>query len=423
MSITRENISSLLKFSGSSEATFRVQDEYGAHHYNPLRVAPTYGAGMWLWDQEGKKYMDMQACYSALPFGHNPPELVEFIISRLKEREVSILPQSVHSPDRAKFLAALSMVSGMNKVLPMNTGAEAVETAIKLARRWGYQAKGIPENQAEIVMFENNFHGRTMAIISGSSEAHYRRGFGPFVPGMKIVPFGDAQALYNAITPNTAAVLLERIQAEGGILLPPDGYLREVRQICHETNALMVIDGIQTELGRAGALFYYQLNKYAGTTPDLLILGKGLGGGMAVISAVLGRADVFNLLDVGSHGSTFAGNPLACAIVTKTLEMLLHPALMGHIQEMGDYISSFLRNIQNPLIKEVRGPGLLIGAELYPEAGGARRYCDALDQAGVICYPTHDNVIRFAPPFIITKQDCDDWAFPRIQKVLAKKTP
>ncbi len=391
-----------------------VEDKYGAHNYHPLDVVIDQAKGIWVKDVDGRKYLDFLSAYSAVNQGHNHPRIVKALMAQA--RRVTLTSRAFRNDQWPLMAKELCQMAGFDMVLPMNSGAEAVETAVKIARKWGYQKKGIAPDEAEIIACGNNFHGRTVTVISFSTEPLYRKDFGPFTPGFPIVPFGDAEALERTITPNTAAFLVEPIQAEAGILIPPAGYLKRVREICSRHNILFIADEIQTGLGRTGKLFAFQ---HEGAKPDMVVIGKSLGGGCVPVSAVLADEPVMGVIKPGEHGSTFGGNPLACAVARESLRVIKEEKLVANAAKMGAYFTKKLRTLRSRHIKEVRGRGLLIGVELYPEAGGARRFCEALAAAGLLCKETHDNVIRFAPPLIIGTKDLD-WAFVRIQDVFAK---
>jgi len=391
-----------------------LEDIYGAHNYHPLDVVITKAKGIWMWDVEGKKYLDFLSAYSAVNQGHGHPRIVKILQNQAKR--LTLTSRAFRNDQWPLLAKELCDLTGFNMVLPMNSGAEAVETAIKVARKWAYQKKGIPQDQAEIIACANNFHGRTITVISFSTEPLYRRDFGPFTPGFKIISFGDVKALEAAITPNTAAFLVEPIQAEAGILIPPDGFLKKAKEICEKNNVLFIADEIQTGLGRVGKLFACD---YEGVKPDMMVIGKSLGGGCYAISAVLSTAEVMGVLKPGEHGSTFGGNPLACAVAREALRVIQEEKLVENAAEKGAYFLEKLKTIKSRQIKEVRGRGLLIGVELWPEAGGARRFCEELMKEGLLCKETHENVIRFAPPLVIGKKELD-WAFKRIKRVFKK---
>jgi ornithine--oxo-acid transaminase len=389
-----------------------LEERYGAHNYHPLDVVLTRGEGVWVYDVEGRRYLDCLSAYSALNQGHVHPKILQAMIEQAQK--LTLTSRAFRNDQLPLFYQELSELSGYEMSLPMNSGAEAVETALKLARKWAYEVKGVPRYQAEIIVAANNFHGRTISIISFSTEALYRDAFGPFTPGFVIVPYGDAQAVQEAIKPQTAAVLLEPIQGEAGVIVPPAGYLRQVAEICRQHHVLLIADEIQTGLGRTGRLFACD---HEGVRPDILILGKALSGGFYPVSAVLADRPILGLFRPGEHGSTFGGNPLAAAIARAALRVIREERLPERAAEMGAYFLEQLMEIPSPHVKEVRGKGLLIGVELKPEAGGARRFCEALRQEGILAKETHEHVIRFAPPLIIRREEID-WALPRIRRVL-----
>ncbi|MFC5649294.1 ornithine--oxo-acid transaminase [Paenibacillus solisilvae] len=381
-------------------------DRYGARNYHPLPIVIAKAEGIWVEDPEGNRYIDMLSAYSALNHGHRHPK----IIQALKDQadKVTLTSRAFHNDQLGILYGKLSAVTGKNMILPMNTGAEAVETAVKAVRRWAYQVKKVPADQAEIIVCDGNFHGRTVTITSFSSAEEYREGFGPFTPGFKLIPYGDTESLRNAITPNTAAFLVEPIQGEAGIVIPRAGFLEEAYQICKELNVLVVADEIQTGFGRTGKLFACD---WESVVPDMYIMGKALGGGVFPISAVAADADILGVFDPGSHGSTFGGNPLGCAVAIAALEVLEDEQLTKQSLELGDYFLERLREIQSPVITEVRGRGLFIGVEL---TGSARPYCEKLKELGLLCKETHETTIRFAPPLTITKEQLD-FAIGRIK--------
>ncbi|SDX41876.1 ornithine--oxo-acid transaminase [Paenibacillus sp. PDC88] len=383
-------------------------ERYGAANYKPLPIVISSAEGVWVTDPEGNRYMDMLSAYSALNHGHRHPR----IIQALKDQadRVTLTSRAFHNDRLGEFYEKLSALTGKNTVLPMNTGAEAVETALKAARRWAYEAKQVPMDQAEIIVCENNFHGRTISITSFSSSDEYKAGFGPFTPGFKIIPYGDEEALRKAITPYTAAFLVEPIQGEAGIVMPRDGFLQEAFRLCRDNEVLFIADEIQTGLGRTGKLFACDWEE---VTPDVYILGKALGGGVMPISAVVADRSVLGVFNPGSHGSTFGGNPLACAVAVAAIDVLQEENLADHSEAMGRYLLEVLREIQNPVIKEVRGRGLFIGIELTELA---RPYCERLKELGLLCKETHETTIRLAPPLNITKEQLD-WAIERIRSV------
>lgn len=389
-----------------------LEEKYGAHNYHPLDVVISRAEGVWVWDVEGNRYLDCLSAYSALNQGHVHPRILRALIEQAQK--VTLTSRAFRNDQLPLFYKELSDMSGYEMSLPMNSGAEAVETALKLARKWAYRVKGVPRYQAEIIVAEGNFHGRTISIVSCSTEPLYKNDFGPFTPGFVTVPYGDAQALAKAITPNTAAVLLEPIQGEGGVIIPPAGYLKEVAQICRENQVLFIADEIQTGLGRTGKLFACD---HEDVRPDMVIIGKALSGGFYPVSAVLADRPILGLYQPGEHGSTFGGNPLACAVAREALKVISDENLIENARQMGDYFLERLEEIPSPHIREVRGRGLLIGVELKEEAGGARRFCEALQKKGILAKETHQHIIRFAPPLIITREEID-WAIPHIYDVL-----
>ncbi len=396
----------------TSEYFIGAEEQYGAHNYHPLDVVIHEASGVWVTDVDGKRYLDCLSAYSAVNQGHAHPKIREALIEQANR--VTLTSRAFRNDQMGPFFKELCDLTGYEKVLPMNTGAEAVETALKLARKWGYQIKGIPEGKAEIIACANNFHGRTTTIIGFSTEEQYRDGFGPFTPGFKMVPFGDLNALEAAITPNTAAFLVEPIQGEGGIIVPPDGYLAQAAIICKRHNVLLVCDEIQTGLGRTGRLL---AEDHDGVRADVIILGKALSGGFYPVSAVLSSAAIMSVFHPGDHGSTFGGNPLGAAVSRAALRVLVDEKLTENAAEMGAYFMDQLVEMNSPHVKEVRGRGLLIGVELKPEAGGARRFCQALVDNGILCKETRVNVLRFAPPLCITQTELD-WALERIRPAL-----
>ncbi len=389
-----------------------LEERYGAHNYHPLDVVVTRAHGAWVWDVEGKKYLDFLAAYSAVNQGHCHPEILRAVVDQAAS--VTLSSRAFRNDQLGPFYRELCELSGFAKFLPMNTGAEAVETAVKTARKWGYKVKGIPDGQAEILVFDHNFHGRTITMISFSTEAQYRDGFGPFTPGFRILPYGDAEAVEAAMHPNVAAVLVEPIQGEAGVVIPPEGFLRRIREITERHGALMICDEIQSGLGRTGKLFCYE---HEGIRPDIVIVGKALSGGFYPISGILADDPVMDVFHPGDHGSTYGGNPLAAAIGRAALKVLVEERMVERAAELGPYFLARLQEIDSPHVKEVRGKGLWIAIELKDEAGGARRFCEALQKEGLLCKETHDNVIRIAPPLVIEKDEID-WALARLEKVL-----
>ncbi|WP_349410194.1 ornithine--oxo-acid transaminase [Pseudalkalibacillus sp. SCS-8] len=393
-----------------TEQIISKTEQYGAKNYLPLPIVISEAEGVWVKDPEGKRYMDMLSAYSAVNQGHRHPKIIDAL--KKQADRVTLTSRAFHNDQLAPFYEKVSEFTNKDMILPMNTGAEAVETAIKAARRWAYDVKGVADNQAEIIACEGNFHGRTMTAVSLSSEAEYKRGFGPMLPGIKLIPYGDIEALRNAITENTAAFLFEPIQGEAGINIPPEGFLKEARELCTSENVLMIADEIQAGLGRSGKKFACD---WEAVTPDMYILGKALGGGVFPISCVAADKDVLGVFNPGSHGSTFGGNPLGCAVSIASLEVLEDEKLVERSLELGEYFMKELKSIENPKIKEVRGRGLFIGVEMTE---AARPYCERLKEKGLLCKETHDTVIRFAPPLIIDKKDLD-WAIEQIKDVLS----
>jgi ornithine--oxo-acid transaminase len=395
-----------------SKTLIAMENGLGAHNYHPLDVVCTRGEGVWMFDVEGRKYLDCLSAYSALNQGHSHPRIVKALIEQAGK--LAITSRAFRNDQLPLFYKELLDLTGYQRALPMNTGVEAVETAIKAARKWAYTVKGVPRDQAEIIVAEGNFHGRTTTVVSFSTEPQYRDGFGPYTPGFVIVPYRDAEAIAKAINSNTAAVLIEPIQGEAGVVVPPDGYLRRIRQLCDEHNVLFIADEIQTGLGRTGKLMACD---HEGVRPDMIILGKALGGGVYPVSAVVASDEVLGVFDPGDHGSTFGGNPLAAAVGQAALQVIVEEKLVENSAQMGQYFRDHLEEINSPHIDQVRGKGLLIGVVLKPEAGGARLFCEALLERGILAKETHQHVIRFAPPLIID-QATIDWALPIIRDVL-----
>ncbi|WP_044747253.1 ornithine--oxo-acid transaminase [Bacillus alveayuensis] len=394
-----------------SKQIIEQTEKYGAKNYHPLPIVISQAEGVWVYDPEGNQYMDMLSAYSAVNQGHRHPK----IIQALKDQadKITLTSRAFHNDQLGPWYEKVANITNKEMVLPMNTGAEAVETAIKAARRWAYDIKGVKENQAEIIVCEGNFHGRTMAAISLSTETEYKRGFGPLLPGIKHIPYGDVNALKEAITENTAAFLLEPIQGEAGINIPPEGFLKEAYEICKREDVLFIADEIQSGLGRSGKMFACD---WESVEPDMYILGKALGGGVFPISCVAANKEILGVFNPGSHGSTFGGNPLACAVSMAALEVIEEEKLPERALELGNYFMKKLKQIENPEIKEVRGKGLFIGIELGTHA---RPFCERLKDEGLLCKETHDTVIRFAPPLVITKEELN-WAYEKIRKVLSK---
>ncbi|WP_191566152.1 ornithine--oxo-acid transaminase [Metabacillus idriensis] len=393
-----------------SQEMIEKTSKYGANNYHPLPIVISEAEGVWVKDPEGNKYMDMLSAYSAVNQGHRHPK----IIKALKDQadKITLTSRAFHNDQLAPFYESVARITGKDMILPMNTGAEAVETAIKAARRWAYDVKGAASDQAEIIACIGNFHGRTMSAVSLSSEEEYKRGFGPMLPGIKLIPYGDIEALKTAITPNTAAFLIEPIQGEAGIIIPPAGFLKQAAEVCKENHVLFIADEIQSGLGRSGKTFACDWEE---VKPDMYILGKALGGGVFPISCVAANKDILAVFNPGSHGSTFGGNPLACAVSVAALEVLEEEDLAERSLKLGTYFMEKLSEIKNPLIKEVRGRGLFIGVELTE---AARPFCEKLKEEGLLCKETHETVIRFAPPLVISEEDLD-WAIGKITRVLS----
>ncbi len=391
-----------------------LEDRYGAHNYKPIPVVIEKGEGVWVWDVDGNKYLDMLSAYSALNHGHRHPKIIKAMTDQLSK--LTLTSRAFYNNLLGRFEERLATFAGYDKVLFMNTGAEAVESALKIARKWAYYKHGIPMNNGDIITVEGNFHGRTITIISFSTEHQYRDGFGPYTPGFKIAPFGDAKSLEALIDERTIGILIEPIQGEGGVRVPKEGYLRELREISRKHKVLLMFDEIQTGLGRTGKIFAWQ---WEDVKPDILILGKALGGGVYPVSAVLTSDDIMSVLKPGDHGSTFGGNPLAAAVGIASIDVLEEEKLDVRAKELGDYFIKQLRSIESEYIKEVRGKGLLIGVEIKEEYGTARPFCEKLAKLGILCKETHEQVIRFAPPLVIKKEEID-WALERISKVLTE---
>jgi ornithine--oxo-acid transaminase len=388
-----------------------LEDTYGAHNYRPLDVVIERAQGVWVYDVDGKPYLDCLASYSAVNQGHCHPRIVQTLVEQANK--VTLTSRAFRNDQLPLLYKELHDLTGFDMALPMNSGAEAVETAVKTARKWGYTLKGVPDGQAEIIVCANNFHGRTITVVSFSTDEQYRRGFGPFTPGFKVIPFGDARALSEAITPNTCAFLVEPIQGEAGIIIPPEGFLKEAAAICSQNRVLLMTDEIQSGLGRTGRLFAYM---HEGVIPDVLIVGKALSGGFYPVSAVLASREILGVYQPGDHGSTFGGNPLGCAVARTALRVLLEEKMVERSAELGAYFLDRLRTLRSANLREVRGKGLWIGIELHT---AARPYCEALKDEGILCKETHDKVIRIAPPLTITREQID-WAFARIKKVVER---
>ncbi|MBB3456635.1 ornithine--oxo-acid transaminase [Rhizobium sp. BK313] len=391
-----------------------TEQRLGAHNYKPLDVVLNRGEGVYVWDTDGKRYLDCLSAYSAVNQGHCHPKIREAMIEQAGK--LTLTSRAFRNDQLAYLYEELAALTGSHKILPMNSGAEAVETAIKAVRKWGYEVKGVPENQAEIIVFSNNFHGRTLSIISFSTDPDARTGFGPYTPGFRTVPFGDVDAFAAAINGNTVAALIEPIQGEAGVIIPAPGYFTRVRELCTVNNVTLILDEIQTGLGRTGKLL---AEEHEGIEADVTLIGKALSGGFYPVSAVLSNSEVLGVLKPGQHGSTFGGNPLACAVARAALRVLTEEGMIENAAVMGDYFLEGLRSIRSNIVKEVRGRGLMMAVELVPEAGGARQYCYQLKDLGLLAKDTHDHTIRLAPPLVITR-DQVDWALEQIDKVLAK---
>ena len=396
-----------------AQSIIAAEEQFGAHNYHPLDVVVQRAEGVWLYDVDGKRYLDCLSAYSAVNQGHRHPRIVKALIEQAGR--VTLTSRAFRNDQLGPFAQELCELMGYEMMLPMNSGAEAVETAVKAARKWGYAVKKVPDGEAEIIVCAENFHGRTTTAISFSTEPQYRAGFGPFTPGFVVVPFGDADALERAITPNTVAFLVEPIQGESGVNIPPAGYLKRVREICTQHRILFIADEIQSGLGRSGKLLACD---WENVRPDAVVIGKALSGGMYPVSAMLSSREVLGVFQPGDHGSTFGGNPLACAVAREALRVIVDEKLCERSAELGEYLKGRLQRLESPYIKEVRGRGLFVGVELKPEAGGARRFCEALQQRGVLCKETHQNVIRFAPPLVVTKEELD-WALQQVEAVLS----
>jgi ornithine--oxo-acid transaminase len=389
-----------------------IEDQYNAHNYKPLDVVLTRGSGVWVEDVDGKRYMDFLAAYSAVNQGHCHPRLVKVMMEQAAR--LTLTSRAFRNDQLPLLARELCKLTGYEMMLPMNSGAEAVETAIKAARKWGYEVKGVKDDQAHILTCHGNFHGRTITVISFSPEEQYRDGFGPYTPGFELISYGNAAALEAAITPQTVAFLVEPIQGEGGVLVPPEGYLKQAREICDRHNVLLITDEIQSGLGRTGKLLAAE---HEGVRADMVTIGKALSGGMYPVSAVLASREVMSVFQPGDHGSTYGGSPLACAVAREALKVLIEENLIERASELGEYLTARLHEIQSPHIKQIRSRGLWAGIVLKPEAGGARRFCKALVDQGLLCKETHWNVIRLAPPLVITQEEID-WAIERLTEVL-----
>lgn len=397
----------------SAAQHIELVEAFAAHNYSPLPVVVATAEGAWVVDADGKRYLDMLAAYSAVNFGHGHPELVAAAKQQLDR--VTLTSRAFHNDQLGPLSRELADLCGMEAILPMNTGAEGVETAIKMARKWGYTKKGVAPGKAKIICCADNFHGRTTTIISFSTDPQCRDGFGPFTPGFEIVTYGDIDALRAAIDENTVAFLVEPIQGEAGIIVPPEGYLKRARDLCTEHNVLMIADEVQSGLGRTGKTFCVE---HDGVVPDVLILGKALGGGIVPISAVVSSREILSVFTPGDHGSTFGGNPLACAVARKVVELLRTGEYQNRAAELGEYLIDRLKRIKTDKVKEIRGCGLWVGIEFKPEAGKAKKYCNALMEAGMLCKDTHAQTMRLAPSLVISREDID-WALARIETVLS----
>lgn len=405
-------------FPGSSHAFstsrdfIEAENQYGATNYKPLDVVLTRGEGIWVWDVEGNRYLDCLAGYSAVNQGHCHPKIREALVAQASR--LTLTSRAFRNDQLAPFCEELCQLTHSHKVLPMNTGAEAVETAIKVVRKWGYAVKGVPQGRAEIIVFASNFHGRTVSVVSFSTDPTATTGFGPFTPGFKIVPFGDIELLEKAIGPNTVAVLMEPIQGEAGVIVPPKGYVRAARELCTRENIIFILDEIQTGLGRTGKLL---AEEHEGVESDMTLLGKALSGGFYPVSVVLSSVENLGVLKPGEHGSTFGGNPLACAVARASLRVIAEEGMVENAADQGAYLLKGLRAIPSAAVKEIRGRGLMIAVELHPDAGGARRYCEALLRRGILCKDTREHTIRVSPPLVIKRQDVD-WALERFEAAL-----
>jgi ornithine--oxo-acid transaminase len=391
-----------------------TEARFGAHNYQPIGVVLTRGEGVWVWDTEGNRYLDCLSAYSAVSQGHCHPKILAAMVEQA--HRLTLTSRAFHNDQLAPFYEEIAALTGSHKVLPMNSGAEAVESAIKSVRKWGYEVKGVPDGQAEIIVCADNFHGRTLGIVGFSTDAETRGHFGPFAPGFRIIPFGDAAALDAAITPNTVAFLVEPIQGEAGVIIPPAGYFTEVRELCTANNVMLVLDEIQTGLGRTGKLLAEQ---HEGIEADVTLLGKALSGGFYPVSAVLSNNDVLGTLRPGQHGSTFGGNPLACAVARAAMRVLVEEGMIENAATQGARFLQGLKDIRANTIREVRGRGLMLAVELHPEAGRARRYCEALQGKGILAKDTHEHTIRIAPPLVITS-DQVDWALEQFATTLTQ---
>lgn len=397
----------------TSENLIATEQRLGAHNYKPLDVVLTRGEGVYVWDTDGKRYLDCLSAYSAVNQGHCHPKILAAMVEQAGR--LTLTSRAFRNDQLAYLYEELAALTGSHKILPMNSGAEAVETAIKAVRKWGYEVKGVPEGKAEIIVCADNFHGRTLSIISFSTDPEARTGFGPYTPGFRTIPFGDADAFAAAINGNTVAALIEPIQGEAGVIIPPAGYFTRIRELCTANNVTLILDEIQTGLGRTGKLL---AEEHEGIEADVTLIGKALSGGFYPVSAVLSNSEVLGVLKPGQHGSTFGGNPLACAVARAALKVLTEEGMIENAAVMGDYFLEGLRSIRSNIVKDVRGRGLMMAIELEPEAGGARQYCHALKERGLLAKDTHDHTIRLAPPLVITKEQVD-WAVSQIEKTIS----
>jgi len=397
----------------TSAELIRLEDQYGANNYHPLDVVVQRAEGVWVWDVEGNKYLDFLAAYSAVNQGHAHPRIAGVL--KAQAERVTLTSRAFRNDQLGPFYEEVHKLTGYARVLPMNTGAEAVETAIKAARKWGYKVKGVPEGKAEILVFTGNFHGRTTTIVGFSDDDQYKDGFGPFTPGFTLLPYGDLEAVRRAMNSNVVGILVEPIQGESGIIIPPAGFMTGLADLCKEHRSLLIVDEIQSGLGRTGKMFAFE---HDGVRPDIVIIGKALAGGFYPVSAILADDEVMDVFNPGDHGSTFGGNPLGCAVAREALRVLVDEKMIENSAHLGEYFMGKLRSLSSVKIQEIRGRGLWIGLQLTPEAGGARKYCEALQAKGLLCKETHEDTIRFAPPLCITREELD-WAFERVEQVFA----
>ncbi|MBB3354773.1 ornithine--oxo-acid transaminase [Rhizobium lentis] len=396
----------------TSEKLIATEQRLGAHNYKPLDVVLTRGEGVYVWDTDGNRYLDCLSAYSAVNQGHCHPKILAAMVEQAGR--LTLTSRAFRNDQLAHLYEELATLTGSHKILPMNSGAEAVETAIKAVRKWGYEVKGVPEGKAEIIVCADNFHGRTLSIISFSTDPDARTSFGPYTPGFRIIPFGDAEAFEAAINGNTVAALIEPIQGEAGVIIPPAGYFTRIRELCTDNNVTLILDEIQTGLGRTGKLL---AEEHEGIEADVTLIGKALSGGFYPVSAVLSNSEVLGVLKPGQHGSTFGGNPLACAVARTALKVLVEEGMIENAAAMGDYFLEGLRSIRSNIVRDVRGRGLMMAIELEPEAGGARQYCHALKERGLLAKDTHDHTIRLAPPLVITREQVD-WAVSQIEMTI-----